>query len=68
MTGYIASFKDSVQISPDDFDVTTKMLHCDEKTTLGEVFSWAKKIHNYQTCLMITAPESLKESNDEPPF
>ena len=68
MTEYIASFKDSVQISPDDFDVSMKMLHCDENTTLKEVFDWAKKIHKNITCLTINEPESLKEQNDDRPF
>jgi len=66
MTEYIASFKDSVQISPDEFDVTIKMFHCDENTTLGEVFNWAKRTHKYITCLTITKPELLEELDDKP--
>ena len=68
MSKYIAHYKDSVQISPDDFDVTTEMLECNEDTTLKEVMEWAKKRYKDRRTVTITQPEDLKKINNEPPF
>jgi len=68
MVEYIASFKDSVQISPDDFDVSHRMLHCDENTTLKEVMDWAQKIHKEIKQLTINQPEEIKEISEDMPF
>ena len=65
---YIAHYKDSVQISPDDYDVTIEMLECDEDTTLKEVMAWANKKYKDRRTVTITQPEDLKEKDDDMPF
>lgn len=37
---YIATFKTSYQISPDDWAVTNPTLSIDETTTIGEIKNW----------------------------
>ncbi len=37
---YVVTYRDSVQISPDDFDVFTRSMPCDESTTVGEIARW----------------------------
>lgn len=66
MSKYIAHYKDSVQISPDNFDVFTEMLECDEETTLKEVMDWAQKRYKERRCFTITQPENLNEKKDMP--
>ena len=68
MTKYIAHYKNSTQISPDDFDVFTEMLECDEKTTLKEIMDWAQSKYKERRCFTITQPEKLNEKNDDMPF
>ena len=60
MSKYIAHYKDSVQISPDDFDVTTEMLECDENTTIKEIMEWVQIRHKNRRTVTITEPEDLK--------
>jgi hypothetical protein len=36
----VASFKQSAQISPDDWDAWTNTLEVTENTTVGEIFKW----------------------------
>ena len=38
----VAHFKQSGQISPDDWDVWTCALEVDETTTIGQIFDWMK--------------------------
>ena len=57
MARYIAHYKDAVQISPDDWDVTTEMFECDDSTTLKEVMEWTKKIYKERRTVIITEPE-----------
>ena len=66
MSKYIAHYKDSVQISPDDFDVTTEMLECDEKTTLKEVMDWAQSRYKERRCFTVTQPEKMNEKKEYP--
>ena len=69
MPRYIAHYKDSRQISPDDFDVFTEMLECDEKTTLKEVMDWAQRKYKDRKCFTITQPRELDQKhNDDVPF
>jgi hypothetical protein len=38
---YIAQYKSSHQISPDDWDTVTPTLEVDENTTIGQIREWA---------------------------
>lgn len=57
MSKYVAHYKDSRQISMDDFEVYTKMLECDEQTKLKEIFEWMLKHNKSRRCITITQPE-----------
>ncbi len=37
---YVVTFRDSVQISPDDFDVAVRSMQCEESTTVGDIARW----------------------------
>jgi len=66
MTKYIAHYKDSVQISPDDFKVFTQMLECDENTTLKEAMDWVQSHYRKGRTFTVTQPEKLNEKEDKP--
>lgn len=49
MNEFIATFKTSQQISPDDFAVYNPTLKITESTTIGEIQEWFHKKHGGPT-------------------
>lgn len=45
MTEYVAQFKTSRQISPDDWEVITPTMKVNAETKIGDILEWAKDIH-----------------------
>ena len=63
---FIAMFKRSVQISPDDFDVWHETKICDEHTTLGEIHEWMRGKRDYEKAkLHIEISQADEEREDE---
>jgi hypothetical protein len=40
--GYVAHFKLTAQIGPDDYETVTMTRVCNENTTIGELVEWYK--------------------------
>lgn len=51
---FIVYFKDSVQISPDDWKVFNQMNHFDENTTLKEIEAWTLSLRDIKRMPQIT--------------